>query len=325
MELLQDSDSSSGAIGPHWPSSYPEYLSPDWDKAEQRRVVWNRLLSQRSNLARLSKQKERYLALRQELNPRTSQAKSSHDPLYRDIKSNLTTASRAEQVFKAGIPLNRRGECNVPKKYLKLAVYMPEGDEQGYFVYHNGSFIPVEFDFTHCFWYTVKYDDQRSCWVSNKLPPSEYGLNIPDSEVTDRSEWGPIDDGKDSSDEEEEEDAKSIGHPDSIDIKIPTQEEEKSERQLEKLAEHFPILSTSRSHPASSRLLSRTHIFLSYFSVFYTDLFDEVFVFESSSLIMIRWSVMCCHHVHIHHMECHVMSCDLEKVLPCLGRSMCVL
>ena len=70
--------------------------------------------------------------------------------------------------------------------------------------------------------------------MSNRLPPSEYGLNIPDSEVTDQSEWGPIDDGKDYSDKEEEEDAKSIGHPDSIDIKIPTQEEEKSERQLEK-------------------------------------------------------------------------------------------
>ena len=37
---------------------------------------------------------------------------------------------------------------------------------------------------------------------------------------------------------------------------------------------------------------------LSYFSVFYTDLFDEVFVFESLSLIMIRWLVTCCHHVH---------------------------
>ena len=138
-------------------------------------------------------------------------------------------ASRAEKVFKTGIPLNRRGERNVPKKYLKAALYTPEGDEQGYFVYHQDSFIHVEFDFTHCFWYIVKYDNQRSCWVSHKLPPPEYGLGILDSEVTDCSEWGPIDDGKDSSDEEEEEDAKSVGHPDSIDIKIPTKEEEKTE------------------------------------------------------------------------------------------------
>ena len=78
-----------------------------------------------------------------------TQVESSHDPLYRDIKSNLSVASRAEKVFKVGIPLNRRGERNVPKKYLKTAIYMPEGDEQGYFVYNNGLFIPVEFDFTH--------------------------------------------------------------------------------------------------------------------------------------------------------------------------------
>ena len=66
--------------------------------------------------------------------------------------------------------------------------------------------------------------------MSHKLPPSTYRLDIPDSEVTDQSEWGPIDDGKDSTDKEE--DAQSIGHPDSIDIKIPTHEEEKTERQL---------------------------------------------------------------------------------------------
>ena len=172
LELLQDSDSSLSAIGPHWPSSYSKYLSPDWDKNEHQRVVWNRLLSQCSNLAnQLTETKARYLALRQELNPRTTQAESSHDPLYRDIKSNLTVASRAEKVFKAGIPLNRRGECNIPKKYLKLATYTPDGDKQGYFVYHNNSFFPVEFDFTHCFWYIVKYNNQRSCWVSHKLPP----------------------------------------------------------------------------------------------------------------------------------------------------------
>ena len=105
--------------------------------------------------------------------------------MYHDIKSNLTVASRAEKVFKVGIPLNRRGERNVPKKYLKLATFTPEGSEQGYFVYHNGSFFPVDFDFTHCFWYIVKYDNQRSCWVSHKLPPSTYSLDIPDSEVTD--------------------------------------------------------------------------------------------------------------------------------------------
>ena len=85
LELLQDSDSSLATIGPHWPSSYPEYLSPYQGKDEQRRIVWARLTSQRSSLAKsLKEQKERYKALRRELNPRTTQVESSHDPLYRD-------------------------------------------------------------------------------------------------------------------------------------------------------------------------------------------------------------------------------------------------
>ena len=93
--------------------------------------------------------------------------------------------SRAEKVFKEGLPLNRRGEHNVPKKYLKSVLFTPEGDTQGYYIYHKGSFVPIEFDFMHCFWYIVKYDNQRSCWVSHKLPTEDYNLNIPDSEVTD--------------------------------------------------------------------------------------------------------------------------------------------
>ena len=86
LELLQDSDSSSEAIGPHWPSSYPEYLSPHQDKDEQRRIVWARLHDQRSNLAKTLKEpKARYEALRRELNLRMTQVESSHDPLYCDI------------------------------------------------------------------------------------------------------------------------------------------------------------------------------------------------------------------------------------------------
>ena len=67
--------------------------------------------------------------------------------------------SRAESIFKSGLPLNRREERNVPKKYLKSAIFMPEGDTQGYYVYYKGSFVPIEFDFTHCFWYIVKYNN----------------------------------------------------------------------------------------------------------------------------------------------------------------------
>ena len=76
------------AIAPHWSSSYPEYLSPNQDQEEQRRVVWSRLHNHRANLAkRLSKQNERYLALRQELHLSTTQVESSHGPLFRDSRT----------------------------------------------------------------------------------------------------------------------------------------------------------------------------------------------------------------------------------------------
>ena len=158
--------------------------------------------------------------------------------------------SRAQKVFKAGLALNRRGSCNVPKKFLKAAAYKTVGDKTGYYVYHQGLFFPIEFDFENCFWFIVKYNNQSSCWESYKLPTEDYCLDIPDSKVTDPSTWGPIDDGKDS----DEDDAKSEKSPESIDIKVPTKAEEKSKKQLRKLAESIPTLSRTQSNTATSRL-----------------------------------------------------------------------
>ena len=235
-------------IAPHQSSFYPEYLSPTWDEDTQRAVVWTRLREHRK-LANpsLAKINERYKALHQE---QQTQVESRHKLSSRDIKSNLTTMSRAQKVFKAGIALNRRGSHNVPKKYLKATAFETVGDETGYYVYHQGSFFPIEFDFDHCFWFIVKFNNQRSCWESYKPPTEDLCLDIPDNEVTDPSTWGPIDDGKDSN----EEDTKSEKSPESIDIKVPTEAEEKSEKQLGKLAELIPTLSRTRSNTATSRL-----------------------------------------------------------------------
>ena len=195
----------------------------------------------------MQKINERYKALRQE---QQTQVESRHESSSRDIKSNLPTASRAQKVFKAGLALKQRGGCNVPKKFLKAAAYETVGDQTGYYVYHQGSFFPIEFDFENCFWFIVKYYNQTSCWESYKLPTEDFCLNIPDSEVTDPSTWGPIDDGKDS----DEEDARSEKIPESIDIKVPTETEEKSEKQLGKLAELIPTFPRTRSNTATSRL-----------------------------------------------------------------------
>ena len=63
----------------------------------------------------------------------------------------------------------------------------------GYFTKLKGTYFPIEFYFTHCFWYLVKYNTQKSCWESNKLPMEEYYLDILEYHIVDRSKWGPID------------------------------------------------------------------------------------------------------------------------------------
>ena len=105
--------------------------------------------------------------------------------LYCDFKSNLLVVSRAEKVFKKGLPINRRGDCNIPKRYLQDATYVTVGDDTGYFVKYKSAYFHIEFDFTHCFWYLVKYNTQKSCWESNKLPTEDYNLDIQDYHIID--------------------------------------------------------------------------------------------------------------------------------------------
>ena len=84
LELLQDTDLSHTTIAPHWSSSYPEYLSPNWDKDTQQAVVWMRLLELRCKPANcsLAQVNEHFCALRQE--QMLTQAESSHEPSPRD-------------------------------------------------------------------------------------------------------------------------------------------------------------------------------------------------------------------------------------------------
>ena len=64
-------------------------MSLDQTQEEQRRIVWSRLYNHRFNLAkRLETTKEQYLRARRELNPRSTQVESSHDPLYRDTNED---------------------------------------------------------------------------------------------------------------------------------------------------------------------------------------------------------------------------------------------
>ena len=116
MELLQDSNLSSETIGPHWASLFPEHLSPDWDKDQQRRVVWHRLRELRTLASRKpSKQTERYHALRQEY--QKTQVESSHNLLYRDTEgmANHTTYRKQlyslKELYQSGDSGDKRGQA----------------------------------------------------------------------------------------------------------------------------------------------------------------------------------------------------------------------
>ena len=87
-------------IAPHQSSSYPEYLSPTWDKDTQRAVVWMRLQEHRKLANRsLAKINEQYKALRQE---QQTQVESRHEPLSRDklFYVGKTIGMAAETPFK---------------------------------------------------------------------------------------------------------------------------------------------------------------------------------------------------------------------------------
>ena len=112
-------------IAPHWSSSYPEYLSPNQDQGEQRRVVWSRLHDHRANLAnRLARTRDRYLEARRALNPRTTQVESSHDPLYRDTYESQRSADPI-----SGLDTRRSVSARVrrppsPSRSLDLLVHL---------------------------------------------------------------------------------------------------------------------------------------------------------------------------------------------------------
>ena len=91
------------------------FLSPSHlqlGNAGQRHISHSSTLTKSWLTASLAQVNECFRALCQEIMP--TQVKSSHELLSRDIKSNLTVASRAETVFKKSITPNQRGGLKCP-------------------------------------------------------------------------------------------------------------------------------------------------------------------------------------------------------------------
>ena len=92
--------------------------------------------------------------------------------------------------------LERRGERNVPKRYLKDADWCEDRSlGAGYYIADSDDpsvLIAVDFNFKHLQWGCTHPKSDK--FVVERPAPARYGLRIFDEERTqDRSQWGPID------------------------------------------------------------------------------------------------------------------------------------
>ena len=92
--------------------------------------------------------------------------------------------------------LERRGECNVPKRYLKDADWCENGPlGTGYYIADSDNpsiLIAVDFNFKHLQWGCTHQKEDK--FMVERPAPTRYGLRIFDEERTqDRSQWGPLD------------------------------------------------------------------------------------------------------------------------------------
>src|SRR5579859_3976734 len=170
--------------------------------------------------------------------------------LSRNIRSNLTVASSTGKGKFVYRRLERRGDRNIPKRYLKTAEWI---DSDGYLEYYvrdliHKETIPVEFNHTNCSWELVNINLAENCWITEPLPPNNsLGLDIGVDEYVLRSDLGPIDG------EPEEESSSNppaiftdvasdtSDEPEQIDVRIPQNtKEEKEETNLAKVAKDIP-------------------------------------------------------------------------------------
>ena len=115
-------------------------------------------------------------------------------PLERNINSDLHTLATSNREH-----LERRGECNVPKRYLKnteWAKNRPLG--AGYYIgdpdneSKEPNIIPVDFNFQALQWGLTYEEDDH--FILQRPAPVKCRLHIFDEERTpDRSRWGPLD------------------------------------------------------------------------------------------------------------------------------------
>ena len=143
--------------------------------------------------------------------------------------------------------LDRRGDRNIPLRYIKAAEWVERREDQdlspGYYALDDDSnLIPIEFDFEAIQWGVARATPEGTIKVC-RLAPIELNLRIFDKEQVERSQWGP----RDGTTLPEEAPAPQFrfgsdnGDTPDPDLPIPTTEKSEQEEQfLAQLAQLIP-------------------------------------------------------------------------------------
>ena len=122
-------------------------------------------------------------------------------------KPHVETNAQSERNINSDLPstvaptkeyhLARRGDRNVPLRYIKGAEWVERKEDQdlspGYYALNDDSdLIPIEFDFEAIQWGIAEATPEGTIRV-RRPAPIELGLRIFDEERVERSQWGPRD------------------------------------------------------------------------------------------------------------------------------------
>ncbi|KAH9030849.1 hypothetical protein EDB83DRAFT_2525871 [Lactarius deliciosus] len=94
--------------------------------------------------------------------------------------------------------IDRRGERNVPKRYLEAAFWKDDAEIPGYITDYfdragNRHIIPVEFNFENTCWTEIRWDDLHNKYKVLRPAGGGLRLDILASNVVTRDQWGLID------------------------------------------------------------------------------------------------------------------------------------
>ena len=171
------------------PADSPLNTSYAWDISHAPVITYHPYCHSPSALTEYLKQKLRHQRAKR-LGRSLSAQVEQNVPLKRNINSDFTLAATTTKY------IDQRGECNVPKRYLKEADWCEDRPlGTGYYIVcpdDPSVLIPVDFNFKHLQWGCTHPKKDR--FVVERPAPARYRLCIFDKERTqDRSCWGPID------------------------------------------------------------------------------------------------------------------------------------